>query len=703
MKLTAFGARITSQATGGAPAYNVETLGNGQSVIFAVSGDYARFDAYGELLSSRHIADGNLASGTVESLEGGRFVVSSVQNSGLNIGTLAQVFEANGDAVTGAMNLSFRTGEGDSSARGVVTGLAGGGFFYAASDNHNSSQTSHITFPEDLNHHTSTDVGLAADVTMRWFDPSYVGGTFDTTDSAPRSLTGATVDNARAGNQNAVDADQLASGAVASVYSDDLFYGQTGGNGGYFVAPALMVEIATPSGFTTVRVNDDVPDSADPFDPGNQPIYVGSVAAKVCAFETGGFAVVWNERTYDTSDQPTGWATKGRYFDDAGGALTGEIQLYARTTEQNASLTNTVEAMADGRLLIGHTAGVSAGGGNSYGTAYLSVVGALGASMQTFAISDPAPAAGQLGSINDIAVDGDGTIAITWGEAGIAAENEPVHIQRYALTNNATDVLNGDGEANTIDGAAAREWINGQAGNDIVSGGGGADSLYGGAGDDVLAGGTGNDLLAGGEGADAASYVDASGAVVVKLTRSNQPLGPAGADTLVSIESLIGSDFGDMLYGTTGANSLSGGKGDDKLIGSAGDDHLFGEADSDTLVGGAGKDVLDGGLGRDQLTGNGGRDFFVFSELQALSDTILDLAAVDRIDLSALDANGALAGDQRFKLADHLDGHAGQATLEFHSAQNRTLLLLDTDGDGSADMTITLAGGDHTGFSGFVL
>jgi Ca2+-binding RTX toxin-like protein len=264
-------------------------------------------------------------------------------------------------------------------------------------------------------------------------------------------------------------------------------------------------------------------------------------------------------------------------------------------------------------------------------------------------------------------------------------------------------VLNGDGEANTIAGAAAREWINGQAGNDVVSGGAGADSLYGGVGDDVLAGGTGSDLLAGGEGADAASYADASGAVVVKLTRTGQPLGPAGADTLVSIESLIGSDFGDMLYGTTGANSLSGGKADDNLIGSAGDDHLFGEADSDTLVGGAGKDVLDGGLGRDELTGNGGRDFFVFSELQALSDTILDLAAVDRIDLSALDANGALAGDQRFKLVDHLDGHAGQATLEFHSAQNRTLLLLDTDGDGSADMTITLAGGDHTGFSGFVL
>ena len=96
----------------------------------------------------------------------------------------------------------------------------------------------------------------------------------------------------------------------------------------------------------------------------------------------------------------------------------------------------------------------------------------------------------------------------------------------------------------------------------------------------------------------------------------------AFGDTLISIEQVSGSQYGDRLWGDNGENGLWGGEGNDLLDGNGGYDALFGEGGNDelrgdygndVLNGGAGDDLLRGGYGQDYLWGGTGRDVFAFS------------------------------------------------------------------------------------------
>ena len=154
----------------------------------------------------------------------------------------------------------------------------------------------------------------------------------------------------------------------------------------------------------------------------------------------------------------------------------------------------------------------------------------------------------------------------------------------------------------------------------------GNDQLLGGTGNDTLNGGTGNDVLNGGAGIDTASYIGA-GPVTVSLNLGVQNTGGAGIDNLVlgTIENLTGSSFNDTLIGNAGANVLTGGAGRDLLTGGAGNDTFDYNAASDSPVGAA-RDLIFG------FAGNGA-------------------AAGDRIDLSTIDANAFLLGNQAFTAA----------------------------------------------------
>src|SRR5262249_558503 len=135
----------------------------------------------------------------------------------------------------------------------------------------------------------------------------------------------------------------------------------------------------------------------------------------------------------------------------------------------------------------------------------------------------------------------------------------------------------------------------GDAANDTIVGDTLVDVMHGGGGDDTLVGGKGNDQLVGGAGIDTASSATSDAAVQVDLTRTGPQTstGDANADTLTTIENLLGSRFGDALTGNNAANLLRGG---------AGNDILHGGADKDTLDGGAGADTLDGGTELDTAT-----------------------------------------------------------------------------------------------------
>ncbi len=106
----------------------------------------------------------------------------------------------------------------------------------------------------------------------------------------------------------------------------------------------------------------------------------------------------------------------------------------------------------------------------------------------------------------------------------------------------------------------------------------------------------------------------------------------------------------------------------------------------DLLAMGAGMrgraDSLEGGLGADR--------FYFRSAGEANGDVIADFSVTqgDRIDLRAIDSNGALAGDQGFAWIGGaaFDGVAGQ--LRFDGG----MLEGDMDGDGTADFQVHLAG-----------
>ena len=76
---------------------------------------------------------------------------------------------------------------------------------------------------------------------------------------------------------------------------------------------------------------------------------------------------------------------------------------------------------------------------------------------------------------------------------------------------------------------------------------------------------------------------------------------------------------------------------------------------SDTLNGAGGNDTLIGGTWRDTLNGGSGADRFLFESVADSSpsarDVIWDFSRVDgdKIDLSGIDANVNVAGDQAFE------------------------------------------------------
>ena len=157
-------------------------------------------------------------------------------------------------------------------------------------------------------------------------------------------------------------------------------------------------------------------------------------------------------------------------------------------------------------------------------------------------------------------------------------------------------VLDGYGNTGTVTGI---ENIDGSGLGDTLIGDSGANVLNGFGGDDTLAGRNGNDTIDGGTGSDTASYAVASGGVAVHLDLGTAT-GAAGNDTLISIENVIGSNFGDSIFGDAGANRLDGLGGDDRLISGDGNDLLYGGAGNDILKGQGGDDLFDGGAGIDR-------------------------------------------------------------------------------------------------------
>jgi hypothetical protein len=151
-----------------------------------------------------------------------------------------------------------------------------------------------------------------------------------------------------------------------------------------------------------------------------------------------------------------------------------------------------------------------------------------------------------------------------------------------------------------INGTPDDDELRGTAAPDEINGGDGDDTILGRAGDDVLNGDDGDDQIDGGAGND----------------------------------EINGGDGDDTLEGKAGEDTIDGGEGDDAIYGGAGTDSLTGGAGDDYISGGSGADTITGGAGDDALEGGAGADRYVF-EGDFGTDTILDFANADRIDLTA--------------------------------------------------------------------
>lgn len=293
-----------------------------------------------------------------------------------------------------------------------------------------------------------------------------------------------------------------------------------------------------------------------------------------------------------------------------------------------------------------------------------------------------------------------------------------------------------------IRGSDRGAYLDGRGANDSLTGGAGADTLIGGEGNDRLEGMGGNDV----------AVFSGKGTVKAQANGWFEVSGPDGTDTLhnvewlkfgsaapVSVKSLLGIDSGsaggppaepvpsagsgggsakpvppkppvaneppggvddgagnpqepEVRTGTNGADILKGTAGSDVIAGGKGGDKLYGGSAGDELRGEVGNDILHGGGGSDELTGGKGRDVFRYNAAAeskpGAADQITDFGKSDRIDLSAIDADAAKAGDQAFTFIgdDAFGKHAGQLRCD------DGLLQGDVDGNGKADFEVSLLG-----------
>lgn len=262
----------------------------------------------------------------------------------------------------------------------------------------------------------------------------------------------------------------------------------------------------------------------------------------------------------------------------------------------------------------------------------------------------------------------------------------------------SADTISGLGGNDTISGRAGNDKLDGGAGNDVIDGGGGSDTILGGDGIDWLAGGRGNDVLSGGAGNDV--FVFASGdrqdiitdfaagdAVKISGYSAAQTVAQVGTSVVVTLSTADKITFSNATLATVKAalqfdgggsgggggggptGGLTGTSGKDTLNGTAGNDLIQGLGGDDTINGGGGNDRIIGGAGSDVMTGGAGADTFVFlsaSDSPLMTsiycDFITDWSAEDRIDLSGIDANEAIAGNQAFVFGGYSFAHPPTVT-----------------------------------------
>jgi Ca2+-binding RTX toxin-like protein len=196
-----------------------------------------------------------------------------------------------------------------------------------------------------------------------------------------------------------------------------------------------------------------------------------------------------------------------------------------------------------------------------------------------------------------------------------------------------------------------------------------------------------NDTFDGGLGKDTLSYEGIGVGMTIDMAHGVATSSETGTDGFSNFEIVIGGEAADS------------------ITGSAADDTIRGGGGADTIKAGAGNDLIVGGSGADVLIGGTGANTFRYEAVSDSTggsiDKIEGLTSADHIDLSAIDADVATAGDQAFNRVDAFSHAAGELTVSYSHATGLTTVSGDVDGDGVADLVIHITG-DQTGFTGFI-
>ena len=233
------------------------------------------------------------------------------------------------------------------------------------------------------------------------------------------------------------------------------------------------------------------------------------------------------------------------------------------------------------------------------------------------------------------------------------------------------------------------------AGNDKIAVSTFFSEYFGEAGNDTFVSVGWENVFNGGAGIDTVDYRARSQDSVLGGTGVNIELdtglartGAIRTETLISIESAIGTELADDIFGSAVNNRLSGAGGNDRIAGLDGND------------------VLTGGRGNDQLEGGVGHDTFVFdiAASNAHADVIFDFSVADdtmKLKKSLFINMGPAVEAGEFRIgaaAADANDH-----LIYNSANGR--LFFDADGDGgvAARLFATLTTGLALTSADFVL
>lgn len=290
----------------------------------------------------------------------------------------------------------------------------------------------------------------------------------------------------------------------------------------------------------------------------------------------------------------------------------------------------------------------------------------------------------------------------------------------FLIGQSGADLVLGGFGNDLIDGGSEGDTIDGDFGNDVIYGNSGNDKIDGGAGDDVIYGDSFLDAMTASSGivSKLFTWFDASGSSTViyfigsdiiinfydGVTVFADVYGFSFSGTVSGNDTLFGGYGNDTLHSSGGTDRLMGGQGNDSLSSYGGTDTLRGGSGNDVLQGGDGSDILSGDHGNDSLTGgNGtdslsggyGTDVFQFSGVAETAvgtgrDAVLDfLSGADDIDLGAIDANSALAGNQAFLF----NATTARANAIWYVVSGTDVIVKgDVNGNTTADFEIALKG-----------